>query len=271
MSTDSNQSTDFSNGCLMAEQQNSPTAEELKQKADAEFEASLEGLSEEGKTAKRTEKEAEEHLQINYEAELAKEQERSKEKDKKLADLDFKLREKNRQGKKEGDEEQENDEDDKPITKKDLENLLSKNQQQIRQDLMGDTIKKMAKEIAQSDAEANFIVEIHKNRTWPQDISLSEQLEEAAAIANRKPFMAARKAEMERAKKNKENSSSENLGSFRDAQIIDEPKIDANAKKALLGGGFAWDGKRRLYVKTLSKDKILTYDSKTKVRKVIAK
>jgi len=252
----------------MAEQQNSPTAEELKQQADAEFEASLGGLSEEEITAKRAEKEAEEHLQIDFETELAKEKERSQKKDEKLAELDFKLREKNRKEDetiKEGE-----DDEDKPLTKKDLKVLLSENQQKLRQDLMGDTIKRIAREIAQSDAEANFIAEIHKNRIWPDDMPLAEQLEESAAIANRKPFMTARKAEAERAKKSKENSSSENLGSFRDAQMIDEPKIDANAKKALVGGGFTWDGKRRLYVKTLGKNKILTYDPRLKKRQVIA-
>jgi len=257
----------------MADEKTSPTAEELKQKADAEFEASLEGLSEEEKTQKRAEKEAKDHSQIDYDAEIAREKERTRIAEQKLAETNFKLREEKRkkeEQKIEGEEEKE-DEGEKPLTRQDLQTMLAANQRQLYQNLMGDTIKRLAREMTKSEAEANYVAEIYKNRIWPEDMPIEEQLEEACAIANRKPFMTAQRAEIDRAKKSKETSSTENLGTFKDSQPVEEPRLDANAKKALTGAGFTWDGKRRLYVKLVSKDRILTYDPKTNKRQVITK
>lgn len=250
------------------------TAAAEKQKADAEFEASLEGLSEEEKTAKRAEKNAKEQEALlnkdkDYETELAKEKERADKATKDAADKAFKLRELKRQQAEGGDIKEEDK--DKPLTRRELEEVLSQNQQTLRKEMLSDAIKDKARKIAQSEVEANLIVEIHKNRTWPDTLTLDEQLEEACAIANSKPFMKARKSEIERAKSGKDTASNNSAGTFRDSKPLDEPSTASANIKALKGAGFVWDGKTGLYVKKLNEKSSLVYNPKTKKQQVIRK
>jgi len=250
---------------------------EEKEKANAEFEASLEGLSEEEKIQKIAEKEAEdkeaeEAKNSDYEIALERERERTKAAEKAAASARFKLSEEKRKEKEEAEARGETLEDDKPLTAKELEEILQKDRQQTRKELQSEVIAEKAKKLATSEAEANLIVEIHKNRTFPEGLSLDEQLEEACAIANRQPFMKARKDEIARAQKSKETVSKDSAGTYQEPPVVNEPQMSAAEKKALTGAGFNWDGKRGLFIKTLPDGKkILTFNPKTKKRLVITK
>src|SRR3990167_8544514 len=145
-----------------------------EEKADADFEAGLEGLSDEERAQKRVEKEAQgkADLQIYYEAELKRERERAGAAEAAAADSAFKLREAKRKEKEEAEAKGETYEDDKPLTAKELEAILQKDREKTRKELQAGAVAEKARKLAGSEAEANLIVEIHKNRTFPEGLSL---------------------------------------------------------------------------------------------------
>ncbi len=238
---------------------------EAEEKANAEFEASLEGLSEEEKTQKRAEKEAE-HSQIDYEAELKREKERSEAAEKAVADTAFKLREEKR-GRKEDAEARGETFFEEPLTRKELEELLQKDRQQTRRELQLEIIAEKATKLTGNEAEKNLIIEIHKNRIWPEGMSLDDQLEESHAIANRKAILA-RNAELKRALQSKDTKSNDATSSHIEPPTVNEPQSSADLQ-AIKSTGYKWDGKLGLFIKQLRGKRVLTYDPKTKAQKVI--
>src|SRR3990167_7996870 len=234
---------------------------EATAKAEAEEKAKAERANETDE--EREAREAEEkkaRSQIDYEAELKREKERTEKAKQAAADLAFKLREKNRQ--------EDDDEEDKPLTAKELEFILQRDRQQTRKEFQSEIITEKAKKLASNEDEAKLVIEIHKNRTFPEGMSLDEQLEEAFAIANRKRLIA-QNEELKRALRGKETTSDNVAGTHRDSLPTDEPKMSSADISALKAAGFNWDGKSGLYVKKISKERTLTFNPKTKVRKVI--
>lgn len=218
----------------------------------------------EEKTAREAE-EREEALKREHEAELALERKRREITEKAAADLAFKLREERRQ--KAG----ENEDDDKPLTVGQLQGALALERELTRKELQSGLIAEKVRKLARNETEANLIIEIHKNRSFPEGLSLDEQIEEAFVIANRKSIIA-QNEELRRALRGKENVSDNSAGTHRDSLPLEEPRISSNDVQALKAAGFAWDGKSGLYVKTLKGGKkIMTYNPKTKARQVIEK
>jgi len=238
---------------------------EAKAKAEAEEKAKAEReneIDEEREAREAEEKKA--RSQIDYEIELKREKERSGAAEKAAAELAFKLREQRRKQEEEG-----LDDEDKPLTAKELEFILEKDRQQTRKEFQSELIREKAKKLADNESEANLIIEIHKNRTFPQGMSLDEQLEESYAIANRKKLIA-QNEELKRALRGKEIASDDTAGTYRESIPLDEPRMSSSDISAIKAAGFTWDGNRRLFIKQLAKGKrILTYDPKTKKRLMI--
>jgi len=251
---------------MIAEEQKAAELAQAEAKAKAEAEEKAKAERENETDEEREAREAEgkkARSQIDYEAELKREKERSEAAEKAAADLAFKLREQKRKQ-----EEQGFDDEDKPLTAKELGFILEKDRQQTRKEFQSELIREKAKKLADNESEANLIIEIHKNRTFPQGMSLDEQLEEAFAIANRKRLIA-QNEELKRALRGKETISDDAAGTHRDSLPTDEPKMSSADISAIKAAGFNWDGKSGLYVKKISKDRTLTFNPKTKVRKVI--
>lgn len=234
-----------------------------KKEAEEAEEARLAGLSDEEKKAEEAKK-AEKERQENYEAELKRERDRAEKAEKALADKAFKDRELKRKKEEAGDPGDEDD-DDKPITKKDLSDILVRERKQIQSEVMGGRISQIAKEISKSELEAQLIIEIHKNRQFPSDMPLEEQLEEAQAIANRKRHIQT-EAELRRALKSKETASHENANTEREPIEPGEPQMSAQDRSAITSSGMKWDGKAGFYKKTLPSKRTLFYDPKNKKR-----
>ena len=213
----------------------------------------------EGEPEEPKEGEEEEPLKIDYEAELAKEKE-LRDKKQVLADDAFKRREQKRE--EEGGEPKE----EKPMTASEMRALLAEERQLAHKEIQADLIKEKARKLAGSDVEANLIVEIHRNRTWPEGLSLDEQVEEAWAIANRKRIFA-QNEELKRALRGKSNVSLGEQGTYRKSPAAGEPKLSPQDATALKQAGMVWDATKQLYAKSLGGGKKhLFYDPKTKKR-----
>lgn len=198
--------------------------------------------------------------QIDYRAELALEKARSEKLQREIADRDFKLREARRKQEEEGEIPE-----DAPLTEGRLKDILATERQATQKEVQSVQIRDIAGKLASTPEEAALIVEIHKNRQFPESLSLQEQLEEAHAIANRKKF-ASRNSELARALRSKDTALHDTASTYRDVPAAAEPKIAQADVQAMKEAGMSWDGKQRLYSKKLPSGKFLYFDPKTKKR-----
>ncbi len=192
-----------------------------KEKADAEANADAENESEEESDDAHSQ-------ETDFEERLKEEKQRADAAEAKLNETRKKAREKalEREEKRKeaaGESEEENEEE-KPLTASELQAMLEQDRQKTTKELQADRIREIAGELAGSEAEASLIVEIHKNRTFPNSLSLKEQLEEAHAIANRKKLVS-KNAELARALRSKGSAGHDSAGEHRDGLQGTEPKL----------------------------------------------
>jgi len=200
----------------------------------------------------------------DYESLLKAEREAREKAEQALADKRFKDSERKRKGDDDQDgEEDESDEDDKPLTRKDLQNLLARERQVTQKELQADSIVKIATELSDSEPEAKLVAEIYKNRTWPAHLSLREQLEEAHAIANRRKLQSTN-SELRRALKAKSVASNDAASSHKDPLAGTAPKLSTNDAASYTRAGFTFDTARKIYRKKLPNGKFHNKDPKTK-------
>lgn len=184
---------------------------------------------------------------IDYKVELEKEKLARKKAEEALAANAFKDRKSKRD---EESEESEEEDEDKPLTHREMSELLERQTQKTRKELQVEIIRDLATKMADTPEEADYIIEIHKNRTFPSHLSLSEQLEESYAIANRKKLKS-QNSELKRALGGKENASKDGEAGHRDGMRGSEPQLSAGDKIALKG--FTWDATRGMFKKPVGK------------------
>ncbi len=236
-----------------------------KEAEDAEFEAGLDGLSDEEKEAKRAEKNkagtVDKNKDIDYEAELKAERERATKAEKALADKRFKDAEKRRkEAEANGTTPDDDEDDDKPVTRREL----AKVKEEARREAQEERALELAASISGSDAEAQLIVAKWKNRTFPEGLSLSEQIEEMHAVVHRKKLIGERNEAM-RGLKSKETANRNTAATHREGQPGTVPKLPAADEKAIKAAGYVWNAVTRRHEKKLKNGQIVVRDSNGKV------
>lgn len=151
--------------------------------------------------------------------------------------------------------------EDKPLTRKEIDAYLARKTQTIVAEANAERITELAKEMAESDGEARFIMEIHKNRIFPEGMTLREQLSEAHAIASYKRTVA-KNVELARKVTSKETASKDTSTGVPET-TSSEPKISADVRNSLRNAGFIYDNTLKTYVKTLPNGKKMFSDPKT--------
>lgn len=158
----------------------------------------------------------------------------------------------------EGDDEPD---EDKPLTRKEMDAYLARRTQEIVAEANAERIQEIATSIAESQGEARYIMEIHKNRVFPEGMSMREQLEEARAIATAKR-LAAKNVELARKVNSKETASKDTSTGIQET-TSSEPKLSADHKVSLRNAGFSYDNTLKTYVKALPNGKKMYFDPKT--------
>ena len=158
----------------------------------------------------------------------------------------------------EGDEESD---EDKPLTRKEIDAYLARKTQTIVAEANAERITEIATELADSDGEARFIMEIHKNRIFPEGMTLRDQLSEARAIASYKR-MSAKNVELARKVQSKETASKDTSTGTQET-TSSEPKISADLKASLRNAGFTFDNTLKIYTKVLPNGKKMYSDPLT--------
>lgn len=244
--------------------------EELEEDADtdeAEEESDDESEDEEESEEDDSEEDSEDEEEsshadndIDFDAEIEKERERGKpDKDKaKEAYLD-------RKNRRSGDDEDEED-DTKPMTKGDLRAMLAASEKRA----LENAARQLAKSYAHSDKEATLIVEKWKNRVFPEDMSLQDQVEEMFVSVHRKKLIGDRNEAL-RALKNKGRVNNNAATSHHDGQKQSgAPKVNEADKRAILAAGYKWNNQTRFFEKKLPNGSILVYDPKSKKTQMMA-
>lgn len=152
---------------------------------------------------------------------------------------------------------------DKPMTRREAEEFLARRQHQIVTESQAERIEEIAHEFADSDGEARFVVEIHKNRIFPEGMSLREQIREAHLIAAGKR-LAAKNVELARKITSKDTASKDVASTHREPQEGNEPKLKTDLAGSLKRAGFTYDNVRKLYRKQSPNGKTIWRDIQTK-------
>lgn len=256
--------TEQEQAALEAEQKAKEEAE-AKTKAEAEakdeeFEASLEGLSDEEKNQKRQEKEAANSKQkIDYEAELKKERGAREKAEKILAEKRFKEAERKRQLEENPDY---IPDEEKPLTANQLETILARERQTTQKEMRISEATRLVENLTNSEAEKALVLEIFKNRNFPDHLSLEEQVEEAYVIANRKKILGENN-ELKRALKGKAGVNENYAGTYHDAPVsASKPTMAPQDAAEFARLGFKWNPTTRLYEKKLANGQTLVRDQK---------
>lgn len=187
---------------------------------------------------------------LDLDAEIEKERKANPE----IAKKAFKDREKKRET-----EDSVEDDEDAPLTRKDLASF----EQKIRKDAQKERALEIAKGMAGSDKEAELIVLKWGNRTFPKDLSLAEQIEEAYVITHSKRIIG-EKNEALRALKGKDGVQKNAATTHRDLSKGAAPKIAPDSLAAIRKSGFTLNTSTQRYEKKTGNGRTLVYNVKTK-------
>lgn len=150
------------------------------------------------------------------------------------------------------------DDDDKPLTRRELREAETR----LEKKALVTSVLSLARAMAGSETEAQLIAAKWQNRTFPEGMTLQDQVEEAYAITHRKKLIGERQEAL-RALKGKGTATTTATESHRDPSPGNEPKMAAQDKAAILAAGFAWDATKRLYKKSLGRRGFLYKDPKS--------
>jgi hypothetical protein len=232
-----------------AEAEAKAQAEAEKAKADAE----QAGLTDEEKA----QQEAKNLENQDYEARLKAEREAREKAEKALADKRFKEDEAKRRG-----ESHQDDDEDKPLTRKELQEVLAKERQDSRRLLEATRFEAVAKTLATSDAEAQAIMEVHRNRVFPAHLTIEQQVEESFAIVNSKKLISERNEAL-RALKNKDTVIKNPASTHQDGMQT-PTKISPQDTQTAKLAGLTWNATSKRFEKKLPNGSMIYQDPQSK-------
>ena len=238
-------------------------AEEAEAK-DAEFETSIADLSDEEKEAKRVErKAASSDKKIDFEEELKKEKAARKKAEDALAENRFKGKNKETPEEKEAREEAEAKEREETT-----DESVSRIQEETRKGLKEineSQANVIAGQLAGEPAEKKLLVEKWKNRDFPDDMPLQEQMEEIHSIVHGSKLRSERN-EAFRALDGKENVNTDGSGTHHDETKGKEPVVAVDVKSVLTRQGFTLNQGNNRWEKKLPNGKLMYRDENGKIR-----
>lgn len=202
----------------------------------------------------------------DFDIDAAIEEEKKRTPDPDKAKEAFKKREEKRLQQEQGGDESTSEEDvddDKPLTRKEFNELLARERQQITNEARKEQITEIAGTLADSEKEREFIIAIHANRVFPSDMPLKDQLLEAHFIANGRR-LAAKNQEVVRALKSKDSAGKDTATVVRDGSTAPVPKLAADVAASLKRAGYTYDPSLKIYKKPLAGGKFMYNDPRTK-------
>lgn len=244
-----------------------PKEEEIQPEENTNAEINVTKDESDEDQSKDTKKASDIDNKIDYAAELKKLREAKEKAEKALAGKRFKESENKRKSIEVETDIDEYDED-KPLTAKELQRILAQERQLTFKEVNQSKVSDIVKKYSSSDEEAELISEIHKSRTFPEYMSIEEQIEESYIIANKQKIIGENN-ELKRALNNKGNASNSSVSGRKDKMTGDEPQISSSSKQAITLAGYKYNAATRRYEKKLDNGQTLIYDAKAKQTRLV--
>lgn len=225
------------------------TEEETEEETTEEVEETEEESEDEGTAKKDTENEAE------LDTEIEKERKGGQADPNKAKDA-FKKRESKRT---EEDEDESSEDEDKPLTRKDLADIEARAYKRAQ----AERAREIADTMATSPKQAELMIEVFKNRTFPPHLSLKDQMEEVYAIVNRKKLIGERNEAL-RGLKGKDGVNRNAAQPHQKGKLGSPAKIAPNDLSAITAAGYKLNTTSQVYEKKLGGGQTLVYDPKSK-------
>ncbi len=204
---------------------------------------------------------------IDYDAEIDAENKRGKP-DLKIASEAFQDRKKKRTGSDEAVEDDDAEVEDRPLTMKDVAMIEARTERKL---LAGQALT-FAKGLAENDKEAELVVARWNNRTFPQGITLSEQIEEIyTGLPHVRKRLIGERNEALRALKGKNGARKDAATTHRPSPAGSAPQVTSAESHAFTAAGFSLNSQTRQWEKKLSNGDILIRDKSGKTRLVKGK
>jgi len=170
---------------------------------------------------------------------------------------------KKRSDKREQDGDDSDDDGDKPVTVKDMKSMRDEWRSEFQREALEDRARNIGKTFGGSDKEVDLMIAKWKNRQFPSDMPLQEQIEEMYGAVHAKRLIGERNEAL-RALKGKQGVNTNASASHQEKPKVGEPKISPADAQAIKLAGFSWNGTSKRYEKKLPNGNVLIRDSKTK-------
>ncbi len=246
------------------EEKKDETSESSEEKSEETKEDAKSEESTEDKTKEETKEEATDSTkEIDWKAKHDEEKAKADAADKALADDRYKQDEARRKAE-EAAEASGEEEEEKPLTKADFQAERAKDRQAMLKEARTVEAQSIVKGMTDNVDEQNYVLELHKNRTFPEHLSLKEQLEESFAIANKDKWKGERDEALRKAKGD-EGANKDAATSHRKSpeSKAGEPSMSAEDKQSLVAKGWKWNTTNRRYEKTTGSGILLFRDPDT--------
>lgn len=162
-------------------------------------------------------------------------------------------------------EEDDDDADeDKPLTRKQMDAALARERENTRRETLANEAGRLAQSMSTNATMQELILEKWKNRSFPADLSLQDQIEECYLAANKKRIFGENN-ELKRALRGKNGVNRDGSGSHQEG-ISDThaPKQSTTDAKEYARLGYKWNPTARRFEKKLPTGNVLVKDPKSK-------
>ena len=228
---------------------------------DEEKKAAEEAAAEEAR--QKAEAEQKDPLEPDYEEITRK----AEEAEKAAADLAFKLREEKRKNKVVPTVPA-TDPEDKPLTKRELEDILANERKENLKISQESRALEVARKLTTSEAAAKAAVAYWKTRIVPTG-DIEEDISGAIGMMEHKKVVA-QNAELARALQARDGVTNVVLETHMDSPPGSEPQLAPDIKASLNRAGYTYDAKARVYKKKLPSGKFLIKDPRNLKQSVLA-
>lgn len=153
-----------------------------------------------------------------------------------------------RKSKREQEESFEEDDEERPLTRKEVEEIVARERAKITKDVVETRAIETARGLTQSEAEAQAVLTYWRNRIFPEGMPLAEQMREMRAVVNM-DRIESENSELRRALRGNQSVTKNAASTHRDPPASLTPKISAQDAAEYKRAGFSWDGFRKVYKK----------------------
>ena len=154
---------------------------------------------------------------------------------------------------------EEEEEEEKPLTQAQLDEKLAEERDRTRKEILASEADRLASSQATSPEEKELVLAYFQTHRFPENMPISEQIENCIAMANRKKLIGERNEAL-RALKGKENTTVDGGSAHQEPLKKPQAKLDEKESKAYKSVGMSWNNEKSWWEKKMPNGKTLIRD-----------